>query len=205
MAYLRPSVKHLQILSNSFKTTDWIAKMVKPLPDPISSLPFFRDSEVESFSMLVHSISFPSIQSNIQEVSISGFKIRIPVDTDFSNTVSIVLHETTSARVIEALWKWQKAIEDPSSKVKEEKYKGEMIIFQHNPLANHGPEYQIPRDEKAPVKSRVQFYLHGVAIAGFTLPDFSGDKPGELVRPTATFSYDWMEVKFEETTMTLTF
>jgi hypothetical protein len=205
MAYLRPSVKHLQILSNVFKTTDWVAKMVKPLPDPIADLPFFRDSEVNSFSMMVHSISFPAIQSNVQEVSISGFKIRVPVDTEFSNTVSITLHETTSARVIDALWKWQRAIEDPLYKKKEKSYKGTMIIFQHDPIANHGPENQLPKDEKAPVASRVQYHLYGVAIAGFTLPDFSGDKPGEIVRPVATFSYDWMEIKTEETNFTLTF
>lgn len=204
MPFLRPSIKHLQMISDVPKTTDWVVKLLEPLPSPISSLPFFKD-RVVSFSMFANSISFPQVQSNVQEVSISGYKIRVPVDTEFSGTINIVFHETVDYEALLALWEWQKAIESPNTKVKKEKYKAKMAIYPHKPIAKQGPNYPLPRNERVRVQAPIAYILYGVAISGLTLPDFTGDKNGEVVRPTATFSFDWMNIVKEPLNIELSF
>jgi len=203
-SFLRPSIKHLRSLSSVLRTTDWIVRLLEPLPDPIASLPFYGD-RVDGFSMMANQISFPQIQSNVQEVSISGFKVRVPVDTEFSGTITVTFHETVKAEVIRSLWAWQKAIEDPNTKKKAGRYKANMVIYPHSPVSKEGPNRPLPREEIAVVNVPVAYKLYGVAIAGLSLPDFSGDKVGEIVRPTATFSYDWMDIVKENFNVRLSF
>lgn len=194
MPYIKPSINHLRRMSNVLKTSEWIVFFSLPLPEPIDGLEFYKNDSILNFSMMAYSVSFPQVQSNVQEVSISGFKIRVPVDTDFPGTVNITFHETSDSKSVWALWTWQKAIEHPSSKVKQADYKAVMRISLVSPISRQGPPYPLPSEEKARVYRPLEYVLYGVAIAGINFPDLGSEKQGDVFRPTATFSYDWMDI-----------
>lgn len=196
MPFYRPSINHLRRMSNILRTNDWIVYLSLPVPRAVSDLEFFKDKSILNFSMLAHQVSFPQVQSSLQEVSISGFKIRVPVDTDYPGTVTITFHETTDLKATYALWEWQKAIEHPNTKVKDDDYKGKMIITLTSPISKEPPNYPLPKDEKVDVTAPLVVTLWGVAIAGIQFPDLTSDKQGDLFRPTATFSYDWADFEY---------
>jgi len=194
MPYIKPSINHLKKMSNVLKTSEWIVFFNLPLPAPIDGLEFYKNDAMLNFSMMAQNISFPQVQSSVQEVSVSGFKIRVPVDTDFPGTITITFHETTDSKAVWALWTWQKAVEHPNTKIKDGDYKAIMRISPVSPISKQGPTYPLPKDESARVYRPLEYVLYGVSIAGINFPDLGSEKQGDIFRPTATFSYDWMDI-----------
>lgn len=192
-------------MSNVLRTNEWIVYFSLPVPRSLSDLAFFKDKTILNFSMMAHQVSFPQVQSNVQEVSISGFKIRVPIDTDFPGTITITFHETTDLKATWALWTWQKTIEHPNTKVKDDDYKAKMVLVLTSSVSKEGPNYPLPREEEARVSAPLVATLWGVAIAGINFPDLTSDKQGDIFRPTATFSYDWMDLEYSPESLSFSF
>jgi len=207
MAKIKPLLRQVGQIQDILQTTDWLVGIIKA-PYILKDHPYWSDKPQNSpyiFSFMTNSISLPNLQIQTQEINLNGYRVRIPLEAQYSGELSITLFEDQNVRSIIAVREWFQAIHDyrrqrrvSSESARQNAYKANIDISLHTHAAKISPVNRSQPNPDVNVKVPLTFKMYGVFPTGMNLPELNSQKTGEPFMLNMTFSYDYFEIKTEK-------
>jgi len=207
MAKIKPLLRQVERIQDVLQTTDWLVGIIRA-PHVLKDHPYWSDKPQNSpyiFSFMAHSISLPNVQIQTQELNLNGYKIRIPLEAQYSGELSITLFEDQAVKSITAVRDWFQAIHNyrfqrrvSSELAKQNAYKADIDISLHTHAARISPVTSSQPNPTVEVRIPLTFRVYGVFPSGMNLPELNSQKTGEPIMLNMTFSYDYFEIKTDE-------
>jgi len=174
----KPLLNQLVQLDSVFHLNDWNINFTR-LPSG-----FATGTLPQNLNIRAYTVDLPRWNVNPIQIDIRGHRFFIPGDKEFDSTITLQLHETTDAVVLEFFRAWAEA------------------IYATNTGAKGNPAWtQLKGDIQMVLLDRQlnpkwEYMVYGVWVQSIDLGgQLTGDKGADIVRPTATLNFDWFTNK----------
>lgn len=199
MAKIKPLLKQVSKVQDVLQTTDWVVGVIYT-PKAIESIPFWKDLDQNGpyiFSFMANTVSLPSIQTQTAEINLYGYKVKVPLETQWSGELSITFFEDQNVKSTQAVREWFKTIHEYNGNVRVSSetyginaYKAIIDISLHTHAAVISQEDNPDVTLKVPLTYRV----YGVFPTNVSFPELTSQKSGEPLMLNVSFAYDYFEV-----------